>query len=239
MGLTHSPRIVTDGLVLCLDAASSRSYPGTGTTWTDLAGGNNATLTNGPVFGHEEGGIITTDGSDDSIDFPISSVLQPVNVTAGIWAKTDGTSSYKPIFCVDDGRYNDYGITIKDGGGGRYIGIQLNTNSGYINGSSSDSTYDLETDYGSLTDILTTQFNYILISYDGTTGKIFFNGEEKKSITSGIGGNIEYPNVLQIAIGSDHNTNFGASVASFHIYNRALTANEILQNYLATRGRFA
>ena len=118
------------------------------------------------------------------------------------------------------------------------MGIQLNTNSGYITGDNSDSTYDLETDYGSSTAILTTQFNYILISYDGTTGKIFFNGEEKKSITSGIGGNIEYPNVLQIAIGSDHNTNFGASVASLHIYNRALTAAEVSRNFNATRHRF-
>ena len=47
MGLSHSPRIVTDGLVLCLDAANKRSYPGAGTTWTDLtANKNNGTLTN-------------------------------------------------------------------------------------------------------------------------------------------------------------------------------------------------
>ena len=38
MGLGHSPRIVTDGLVLCLDAANKRSYGGSGTTWTDLEG---------------------------------------------------------------------------------------------------------------------------------------------------------------------------------------------------------
>ena len=56
MGLAHSPRIVTDGLVLCLDAASKRSYPGTGTTWTDLKGGNNGTLTNGPTFDTGNGG---------------------------------------------------------------------------------------------------------------------------------------------------------------------------------------
>ena len=44
MGLTHSPRIVTDGLVFCVDAANARSYPGTGTTLTDLKGSNNGTL---------------------------------------------------------------------------------------------------------------------------------------------------------------------------------------------------
>ena len=44
MGVTYNNRIVTDGLVLCLDAASKRSYPGTGTTWTDLKGDNNGSF---------------------------------------------------------------------------------------------------------------------------------------------------------------------------------------------------
>ena len=46
MGCSSGPDIIQDGLVLCLDAASKRSYPGTGTVWTDLKGGNNGTLTN-------------------------------------------------------------------------------------------------------------------------------------------------------------------------------------------------
>jgi hypothetical protein len=59
MGLGHSPRIVTDGLVLCLDAANARSYPGTGTTWTDRSGnGNDGTLINGPTFSDENGGVL-------------------------------------------------------------------------------------------------------------------------------------------------------------------------------------
>jgi hypothetical protein len=51
MSLIHSPRIVTDGLVLCLDAGNPKSYTGSGTTWTDLSGnGNNGTLTNSPTY---------------------------------------------------------------------------------------------------------------------------------------------------------------------------------------------
>jgi hypothetical protein len=38
MGIAYNPRTITDGLVLCLDAANSKSYPGSGTTWTDLSG---------------------------------------------------------------------------------------------------------------------------------------------------------------------------------------------------------
>ena len=46
MGTSYNTNIVTDGLVGCWDAGNRRSYPGAGATWTDLAGGNNGTLTN-------------------------------------------------------------------------------------------------------------------------------------------------------------------------------------------------
>ncbi len=64
----HSPRIITDGLVLALDAANQKSYPGSGTTWSDLSGnGNNGTLTNGPTFDSGNNGSIIFDGVDDYI----------------------------------------------------------------------------------------------------------------------------------------------------------------------------
>lgn len=63
--------IVTDGLVLHLDAANTKSYPGTGTTWTDLSGnGNDGTLTNGPTFDSDNGGSIVVDGVDDYLTLP-------------------------------------------------------------------------------------------------------------------------------------------------------------------------
>ena len=59
MGLVHSPRIVTDGLVLALDAGNTKSYPGSGTTWTDLSRIRaNGTLTNGPTFSSNNGGTL-------------------------------------------------------------------------------------------------------------------------------------------------------------------------------------
>ena len=68
MGLSHSPRIVTDGLVFCVDAGDKMSYPGAGTTWTDLSKNrNNGTLTNGPTFNSANGGSISLDGSNDYI----------------------------------------------------------------------------------------------------------------------------------------------------------------------------
>ena len=71
-------RIVTDGLVLCLDAADNNSYPGSGNTWTDLSGqGNNGTLVNGPTFNSGNKGSLDFDGTNDH-----------VRITSNDWAKS-------------------------------------------------------------------------------------------------------------------------------------------------------
>ena len=67
MGCSSGPDIIQDGLVLCLDAASIRSYPKSGTTWSDLAGSNNGTLTNGPTFSSNNGGSVVLDGTNDYV----------------------------------------------------------------------------------------------------------------------------------------------------------------------------
>jgi len=65
MGVFAGPEIKEDGLVLALDAGNTKSYPGTGTTWTDISGnGNSGTLTNGPTYSSDDGGSIVFDGSN-------------------------------------------------------------------------------------------------------------------------------------------------------------------------------
>ena len=78
MGLAHSPKIVTNGLVLCLDAGNTKSYPGSGTAWTDLSGrGNNGTLTNGPTYSSTNGGSVVFDAVDDYVTVPHNRILYP------------------------------------------------------------------------------------------------------------------------------------------------------------------
>jgi hypothetical protein len=85
MTLTHSPKLVTDGLVLCLDAANPKSYPGSGTTWTDLSGnGNNGTLVNGVGYNSSNGGSLSFDGVDDYVQFSAVSVQ-----TVCFWGRMD------------------------------------------------------------------------------------------------------------------------------------------------------
>jgi hypothetical protein len=91
MAFFHSPRIVTDGLVLALDAANSLSYPGSGTTWTDLSGkGNNGTLVNGPTFDQANGGSIVFDGTDDYVNLPDGLLSGTGDFTIIQWVQCDG-----------------------------------------------------------------------------------------------------------------------------------------------------
>ena len=89
MALSHSPRIVTNGLVLALDAANIKSYPGSGTTWTDLSGiGNNGTLTNGPTYSSANGGSLVFNGTDNYVSLPANSINTNADLTLNYWVKT-------------------------------------------------------------------------------------------------------------------------------------------------------
>jgi len=79
MALTHSPKIVTDGLIQYLDAANPKSYPGTGTAWFDLSVNKiNAALVSGPTFNTTNGGAFTLDGVNDYIDLSLNSLTHSV-----------------------------------------------------------------------------------------------------------------------------------------------------------------
>jgi hypothetical protein len=94
MSLGHGASVVRDGLVLHLDAANIKSYPGTGTTWYDLSGnGNNAALLNGVIYSASFNGNMVYDNIDD-----IVKITSPTNIPTGssersvsIWFYADST----------------------------------------------------------------------------------------------------------------------------------------------------
>ena len=99
MGFYRGPKIVTDGLVLALDAANKKSYPGTGTTWQDLSGnGNDATLVNSPTFGTTNGGRFEFDGTNRYLTFPEISFTNQ-DFTLEFWGQ---------IVNLDTRRKNDF-----------------------------------------------------------------------------------------------------------------------------------
>lgn len=209
MSLNHSPSIVTDGLVLCLDAANKRSYPGTGTTWTDLKGGNNGTLNNGPTFDAGNGGSFLFDGSDDYVDCGIPSISTG-KLTISAWVKINTTK----LQHVLDSSSNSWHLAI------------LDTNRPYFyNGST----------YGAEAQVLSNSTWYMITGVQGTTLDMYINGVLSQSVASNI--NVS-TNTLHIGRWQSGGRNFDGDIASIQIYNRALTAQEILQNYEATVGRY-
>ena len=104
MGTTYNPAIVTDGLVLCLDAANKRSYPGTGTTWSDLAGANSGTLTNMDAanFSADNRGLLTFDGSNEYVELPgITNFLSDLEeFTVSMWVNLASVNAYQFIYGV-------------------------------------------------------------------------------------------------------------------------------------------
>jgi len=238
MSNKYGPSIVHDGLVPCLDAADKNSYPGSGTTWYDLSGnGNNGTLTNGPTFDSGNGGSITLTTSQ-YIDLGNDSLeLSSPEGTISIWVKTSSTSTSQEIFYTKENR--DRVIYIYDNGSGHTY------NAGAYNGT--NGAYSLlDSGVGVTLNWVNITLTYIQDNGSNAVYKIYLNGIEKDSdITSTttdvgsdnysqIGGsafggsNVDYPSVGE----------FQGSVASFLNYNRALTPQEIQQNYNATRGRF-
>jgi len=234
MGLTHSPRIVTDGLVLCLDAANSRSYPGTGTTWTDLTGGNDGTLTNGPTFDSVNGGSIVFDGSDDLVNVGDNSDLQiTANITISAWIKAS--------------TQNNMGIAGKYASSSGKRGYLIATNASdsnqkitwyYQRAAGSFNAGDSVT---SSSDVLDNNWHFVLCTFTSSvSAKIYIDGELDATDTASIPSAIAN-NSARFEIGT-HNEGtaycFNGNISNVSIYNRALNADEIRQNYNATKGRY-
>ena len=224
----YGPRIVSNGLVLCLDAANKRSYPGTGTTWTDLSGNsNNFSLINGPTFSNTNLGNIVFDGADDYL--LISSLVWDYNVnfTIQFWFNTNSL-----------GGVNGYGLFFNGSTG-------ANTNRVQIAGTSDGSIY-LNTVGSSVGDAFVSAaglvtvgkwFNFAAVRNSGVI-TTYLNG------TSVASGNVNYSVSQQSNLYVGFVRSSGAlwylngRMSSILINNRSLSAIEILQNYNATKSRF-
>jgi len=206
-------KIVTNGLVLCLDAADRNSYVSGSTTWRDVAGSNNGTLTNGPTFNSSNGGSIVFDGVNDYTNLGNPSSLNILTFTICVWARSSTFTDYQNVIFKGDTIKGQYGIVITSTGD---WAVQPNT--------------------VFLGDLITLNtWNFFTGTYDGTKITAYRNGIQKGqySISQTNSGNI-------VTIGADTvNTRyFNGNIALTQIYNRALTATEVLQNYNAQKSRF-
>ena len=223
MGISRGPKIVSSGLVLCLDAANKVSYPGSGTVWRDLSGNNNTgTLTNGPTFNAGNQGGIVFDGTDDYVD--CGNVLASLtNLTLECFVKF-GTQATSFNGIISKTLNNTDGWEIRTAG---YTSTTTTAQFRYVgdNGSS---------DFGALTNGI-----WYHLTATGILGSqlVYINGS---IYNSGTYAGTPSANSNSLVIGKLAYAGLYANMSMGYarIYNRALTATEILQNYNATKGRF-
>ena len=230
--LAHGPSIITQGLVLALDAADRNSYPGSGTTWTDLSGsGNNGTLTNGPTYNSANGGSIVFDGSNDYVNFSYNSSLNigGLNITL--------SSCVRPTSLVN----------LNSGGG--IVGRESGSNNGLyeillLQNASKNWVFfrmlNITTYSPKIIPIeLNTYYNIVCV-YDNGTMRNYINGvQEGTGSSQNINITTSNSNKILIGVrGSDSTSEFPGNIAQVSIYNRALTATEIQQNFNALKGRY-
>jgi hypothetical protein len=216
MSVKGGPNTVTSGLVLELDAGNIKSYQSGSTTWFDKSGfANNGTLINGPTFNTGSGGSIVFDGADDLIKINNGNGINIGNIfTTFIWVKFN---SYNTVLLGS----NDFA----DSGYPLYV---ANLNDLYIAAGSQ---------YTGITtaNLSTNQWTYLTVVRNNTSVTWYKNSVNIGTSTLGSSSS----NVLK-SVGNYNNGGFplNGNIASTQIYNRALLADEVLQNYNATKTRF-
>jgi hypothetical protein len=231
MATAYSPKIVTDGLVLCLDAADRKSYPGTGTAWYDRSGnGHNATLNNGPTFNSANGGSIDFDGSNDYATITYVIIANPTSLTVGGWFNRNGDGAgYETAL--------HHSTDNSIGNSSYWFGLQTDTNKivGTIGARESGIGWA-----AGLTDVVANVgvWHHVITTWDGTNVRTYVDGVLKKTYALSSYTNLTTPTrVGASADGSGYVMN--ASIANVFISkNKSFTAEEVLQNYNATKGRF-
>jgi len=237
MSYSFGKSIVTDGLVFYVDAANGLSYAGSGTTWTDLIGGIDGTLTNGPTFDSGNGGSIVFDGANDYAEMGTATDFLPTNdMTIDVWINID---AYDSCICMSPD---------PSGGNEMIFYIPSSTNSTWVNKRLS-CTFDNSNGASgawptSSTDIPLSTWTHVCLVRDGATARFYYNGVADGTGTRGTG-SLAYASGQPLYVGLDTDgagftkgNYFDGKMSNFKIYDRALSASEVLQNYNALKNRF-
>jgi hypothetical protein len=239
MGISGGPDTIENGLVLSVDVTDINSYSGSGTSWRDMSGNNNnGTLTNGPIFDSGSIKSIFFDGTNDWVNFGASSSLNVTNnVSFDIWFKPIGNNyglvagSWAGIIAK---RTEFSGIStfgVNHNGAGNTFQIYFNSVGSYQVLSLSTSQYFSRNTWVNLSaTFLQSGGNTIITAYKNG----FF-------ISSGsFTGNIPAAPSANVTVGCSYlNQEFtNMNCGSVKVYNRALSASEVAQNYNATKTRF-
>ena len=232
MALAHSPRIVTDGLVLCLDAGNTKSYPGSGTTWTDMSGNeSHGQLNNGVGYNGSNGGALSFDGVNDIVETQtLSTQFLNTGLTLSIVLFYDYKTSNDNVISWGNAAFNGTfyswelrlrGLSVAEfspgiGPGGTGAPLRL--------------SYDPPIDWNGR--IVCIDVTYVA----NGLATMYENGVSRATIDYTGVGTSDVTHTVRIGRGTD--TYFPGNIYNVKLYNRALTASEIQQNFNATRSRY-
>ena len=226
MGFYRGPNIVTDGLVLALDAGNTKSYQSGSATWFDKSGNaNNGTLTNGPTFSSANGGSIVFDQVDDFVTAPNNSSINLTEAggAVSVWVKTgvNATGSLNGNLVGKTNTYSNGYWLVKYNNKVR-MSLYGNSNLEMIG-------------ERSITDNI---WHYVVATWTSSQLTIYIDGALDKTQSY----NFAFTTATNpLYIGRQNNTGegyFRGNISQVQIYNRALSAQEVLQNYNATKSRF-
>jgi len=224
MATNYNNNIITDGLVLCLDAGDPKSYPGSGSTWIDRSGNGLTGTINGATY-NSASKTFSFDGTDDSITLDGNVTVPAVGFTVMMAININDSQSssswnYWFVEVANDSHKYEFGYY---GTTGNTFGFKDN-----INTSSSSKTTTLDSSGFTIFHFGSTADSYSFSSKNGAA-KSFSNGN------AGWTGGDDITFNYFFGAGSSY---FGAEVGNILIYNKELSQDEILQNFNAQRGRF-
>jgi len=231
MGLEHSPTIVTNGLVYYLDAANTRSYSGSGLTANSLSGSLSGSLVNGVGFTSLNNGSFLFDGTNDVIDLGDNFDMGLSSFSFCAYFKANNISNLQGIFSK----------SIAAAAGSRYAVFVYNNkiNTFMSNGGATD----VETP-SSQTLSINTWYHIGAVYNRADKLILFINGifDSSATISQFQANDFQATHIFRIGSYSDagNSANYflNGSISQLQIYNRVLSAQEILQNYNATKGRY-
>jgi hypothetical protein len=233
MASIGGPNIVESGLVLSLDAANIKSYTSGSTTWFDKSGrGNNGTLTNGPTFDSLNGGSIVFDGTNDYISLGTGTSYAFPKLTYEVWVKTPTTGS---------GMTDGTGLLSFGYGNSMFISPAGALR--FIITSGSSVTRVVQAIYSG-TNLYDNQWHHIVCSRGDSTYEMYIDkvlvSTGASTLTPGWDGLSGYSSSGAVAGSNVNSENYKlkGNLPLIRVYNRALSAQEVLQNYNATKGRF-
>ena len=225
---TTSSPVISNGLVLNLDASNTASYPGTGTNWTDLSGnGNNGTLINGVGYNALNGGSLVFNGISQGVSLLGASTLSVNQMTVSSWNYSADYAQDGFMFeKTTNGQVNtQYSLFYNSNNLLYYRTVGLTPEDLTVNRITAG--------------VLNNQWNNVVATYDGSSKKIYVNGVLKATInvTGTLVSNTTGASYIGI-FGSFGGYPFNGKIAHTSVYNRALSDSEIQQIFNATKAKY-